>query len=111
MTAPAITPDTIFRFTSGTQQVVAKPIATLICKGKNRVVLMDTAERHWVIALDDNCNIGKIITGPLTGAQALHEAESIVAGVADHGSVANLVNELALGVIILANKTQEEAAA
>ena len=99
-----------FNFVHGGQMVTAKVIATLQMKGTNRAILMDAEERHWVVGLDDNLQIGKVMIGPLTGTQALHAAEGIVAGVADHGSVTRIVNQLALGVIILANQLEANAA-
>ena len=94
------------QFDHSGQAVSAMVVATLTMNGRSRVILIDTSDRHWVI---EDTTL-KVVAGPITGAQALHAAESLLAGVQDHGSVAKLVNELALGVVALAHELEARAA-
>jgi hypothetical protein len=99
MTALPFTGDTIFRWQIGREEVAAQAIGAIAVAGRSRVVLLDTAERHWLAAVTDEGRLTEIIAGPVTGAQALHAAELVVAGIKDHGSATGLVNLLALGLV------------
>ena len=93
--------NTVFIIRKPNEEIVAWAIGSFNHRDGVRVVLMDTAERHWVVEVDEKGDISAIIGGPVTGGQALHAAEKVVAGISDHGSVSELVNTLALGLVSL----------
>lgn len=99
MNALPFSGDTVFRWQIGREEITAQAIGAIDLGGRARVVLMDTAERHWVAEVTDDGRLTEIVAGPVTGSDALHAAECVVAGVRDHGSATRLVNILALGLV------------
>jgi len=99
MSARPFTADTVFRWQMGREEIAAQAIGVIDVGGRARVVLMDTAERHWVVVVTPDGRMTEIVAGPVTGTQALHAAELVVAGIKDHGSVSALVTTLALGLV------------
>lgn len=89
---------TVFRWQMGREEIAAQAIGAIEIGGHTRVVLMDAGERHWVVELAGD-KLTEIVAGPVTGAQALHAAELVVAGIKDHGSVSALVTTLAVGLV------------
>lgn len=102
--------DTVFRFRQGREDIAAQAVGVLDLGARSRVVLLDTAERHWVVEVDPKGALTTVVAGPVTGAEALHAAECIIAGVPDHGSVSHLVKVLAIGLVTQALQAQRRAA-
>lgn len=99
MSALPFTADTVFRWQIGREEIAAQAIGAIEFGGAARVVLLDTAERHWVGVVSTDGTLTEIVAGPVTGDQALHAAELVVAGIKDHGSVTALVTTLAIGLL------------
>lgn len=68
-------------------EIVAQPVGMIALNKGARVVLIDTAERHFLGEVDQ------------AGDEALETAERVIAGV-DHGSVAEALSTLALGLVV-----------
>jgi hypothetical protein len=92
---------TPFRWRLDGAEVAACAIGGFQTRLGARAVLKDTADRHWLAEIDADGRLREIMAGPLTAAQAVQTAESICAGIHDHGSVAGLVNTLALAVLVV----------
>lgn len=101
--------DAVFAWMSGTEEVSARPVGAIEIGGRSRVVLLDAFDRHWVAEVGANGQTFEICSGPVTGAQALHAAELVVAGIRDHGSATALVNTLAIGLVARICTEQEAA--
>ncbi len=99
MTTFPFTADTVFQPAAG---VAARAVGAIPCRAGIRVVLLDTADAHWVVELDTAGRLTEVLAGPVTAEQALHAAELVVAGVPDHHSVSSLVNLLAIGLVVRA---------
>lgn len=99
----------IYRWRGKGGDVVAQPVGMIQMKAGARVVLIDTAERHFLAEVNQTGELLRIIAGPVTGSEALDAAERVIAGV-DHGSVAELLSTLALGVVVQAIDAQRRAA-
>lgn len=80
-------------------EIVAQPVGMIALNKGARVVLIDTAERHFLGEVDQAGALVRLVAGPVTGAQALETAERVIAGV-DHGSVAEALSTLALGLVV-----------
>lgn len=100
MTMLPFTSATVFRWQIGHEDVAGQAIGAITHGGRTRVVLMDTCDRHWLAEVGGDGRLTKIVAGPVTGDQALHAAELIVAGIKDHGSVSALITTLALGLVV-----------
>ena len=98
MTALPFNADTIFTFAIGSEGIVARPVGALPLGDRTRVVLLDTAERYFVVEVDATRFIS-VVAGPVTGADALHAAECVVSGITSHRPVSALVQLLAVGLI------------
>lgn len=80
-------------------EIVAQPVGMIALNKGARVVLIDTEDRHFLGELDQAGSLVRIVAGPVTGAQALEAAEKVLAGV-DHGSVAEALSTLAIGLVV-----------
>ena len=89
--------DTIYRWRVGREEVAAQAIGAIAACDRSRVVLLDTAERHWLAEVSGGHM--EIVAGPVTGDEALRAAMMVVAGIADHGSVTAQVTTLAIGLV------------
>lgn len=90
---------TVFRWNVGKEEVAAHAIGAFPAGSSYRLVLMDTSDRHWVIEVDKDGRLVEVVAGPVTGEQALAAAELVVSGQDLHGSVSNLINMLAIGMV------------
>ncbi|BAE49255.1 hypothetical protein [Paramagnetospirillum magneticum] len=99
MTALPFTAETVFRFRDGRDEIAATAVGALGLPGRSRVVLIDTAERHWVVEVSADGRMTQVVAGPITGGEALHAAEKVIAGIPDHGSATALVQMLAVGLV------------
>lgn len=91
-------PKATWMFARGRRNIVARAIATRTLPGREVVILRDTSDALWVAEWTDKG--GQIKTGPVTLKDAVRAAEGVVYGVPDHGSIAALVNDLALGLLM-----------
>ena len=91
--------DTVFRFRLGDEEITALPVGALPLAGRTRVVLLDTAERYFVVEIDAGGAFTDVVAGPVTGADALHAAECVISGVTNHRPISALVQLLAVGLI------------
>jgi hypothetical protein len=101
--------DTVFRWSHGKEEVAARAIGSLDQGDHSRVVLMDTAERHWVAKISPEGKLLAIVSGPVDGAQALHSAMLVIQGIENHGSVTCLVNTLAVALVAQACNEARQA--
>ena len=99
MTGLPFTADTVFVFEQGSEMITAQPVGALPLGGRTRVVLLDTAERYFVVEVSADRVITDVVAGPVTGADALHAAECVVSGITSHRPVSALVQILAVGLI------------
>jgi hypothetical protein len=98
MSAQPFTADTVYRWERNGIAHAGQIVAAMPLKTTWRVVLMDTAEAHWVgdISADGEFSIR---SGPVTGAEALDAAQRILCGVRDRGSVSGTTHVLAVALV------------
>ena len=98
MSALPFTADTVFAFPHGAESVTAHAVGALSLAGRTRVVLLDTAERYFIAEMVSDHSM-QVVGGPFTGADALHAAECVIGGVANHRPISALVQLLAVGLV------------
>lgn len=91
-------PKATWVFARGRRNIVARAIAVRALPGREAVILRDTSDQLWVAEWTDN--VGRIVKGPVSLKDTIRAAEGVVFGVPDHGSVAILTNNLALGLLV-----------
>lgn len=90
---------TTFYWREDGYQVAGRVIAQIpLARGGDIAVLFDTDERLWVSEVGPNSTAGLLIAGPVTAAQALAQAEAVLADRWDHVQATGLVVTLALGL-------------
>ncbi len=91
--------NTVFVFTRGAETISARAVGAVPLGDRSRVVLIDAAERYFVVEVSSDRFI-TVVAGPVTGAEALHAAECVISGITSHRSVSGLVQLLAVGLLI-----------
>lgn len=94
----SLDPKATWMFRRGGRTICARAIAFRELIGRTVVILRDPEEALWIG--EWSTTGGKITAGPVTLAEALRAAEGVVFGRVNHGSVAALVNELALAAVL-----------
>lgn len=97
MTSPKF--NRVYRWRDTGGEIVAQTVGMIALNKGARVVLIDTTDRHFLAEVDTAGALVRVVAGPVTGAQALEAAERVLAGV-DHGSVADALSTLAIGLVV-----------
>ena len=100
MSALPYSAETVFRWRHGRDEIAATAIAAFDrSHGRSRAVLTDASGRHWLAEIGADGALTRLVAGPISVPEALHAADMIVAGIADHRSVTGLVVVLAVGLV------------